>query len=112
MRREEKMSGNLWQVFLMFGFFIVLTFVCGLYCILVTRNMIRAIIGIELLIKAVTLLIIVAGYVTGRTAVTQAMVITIIVIEVVIAAIAGGIALRVFRYNNSLDVRELKRLKG
>lgn len=106
------MSGESWQVFLTFGFFIVLTFICGLYCILVSRNLIRAIIGIELLIKAVTLLIIVAGYVTGRVAVTQAMVITIIVIEVVVAAIAGGIALRVFRHNNSLDIRELKRLKG
>ncbi|MCX5678171.1 MAG: NADH-quinone oxidoreductase subunit K [Candidatus Omnitrophica bacterium] len=106
------MSGESWHVFLMFGFFIVLTFVCGLYCILVTRNLIRTIIGLELLIKAVTLLVIVAGYITGRTAVTQAMVITIIVIEVVVAAIASGIALRVFRSNDSLDVRELKRLKG
>lgn len=106
------MSGNLWQVFLTFGFFIVLTFVCGLYCILVTRNLIRTIIGLELLIKAVTLLVIVVGYVTGRTALTQAMVITIIVIEVVVAAIAGGIALRVFRHNESLDVRLLNRLKG
>ncbi|MFH1190422.1 MAG: NADH-quinone oxidoreductase subunit K [Candidatus Omnitrophota bacterium] len=106
------MSGELWQVFLTFGFFIVLTLVCGLYCILVSRNLIRAIIGLELLIKAVTLLIVVAGYVTGRTAVTQAMVITVIVIEVVVAAVAGGIALRVFRFNNSLDIRELRKLKG
>ena len=106
------MSGESWQVFVTFGFFIVLTFVCGLYCILVTRNLIRTIIGLELLIKAVTLLMIVVGYVTGRTALTQAMVITIIIIEVVVAAIAGGIALRVYRCNNSLDVRKLKRLNG
>jgi NADH-quinone oxidoreductase subunit K len=112
LRREGAMSGDLWQVFLTFGFFIVLTLVCGLYCILVSRNLIRAIIGLELLIKAVTLLMIVIGYVTGRTAFTQAMVITIVVIEVVLAAVAGGIALRVFRFNDSLDVRELKRLKG
>ena len=106
------MSGESWQVFLTFGFFIVLTFVCGLYCIVVTRNLIRAIIGLELLIKAVTLLVIVVGYVTGKTALTQAMVITIIVIEVVIAVVAGGIALRVFRHNDSLDVRKLNKLKG
>ena len=106
------MSGESWQVFLTFGFFIVLTFVCGLYCIVVTRNLIRAIIGLELLIKAVTLLVIVVGYVTGKTALTQAMVITIIVIEVVVVAIAGGIALRVFRHNDSLDVRQLNKLKG
>ena len=106
------MSGESWQAFLTFGFFIVLTFICGLYCILVSRNLIRAIIGLELLVKAATLLVIVAGSVTGRAAVTQAMVITIIVVEVVVTAIAGGIALRVFRHNNSLDIRELKKLKG
>ncbi|MBN2452905.1 MAG: NADH-quinone oxidoreductase subunit K [Candidatus Omnitrophica bacterium] len=106
------MSGESWQSFLTFGFFIVLTFVCGAYCLLVTRNMIRAIIGLELLIKAVTLLIIVVGHVTGRVALTQALVITIIVIEVVVTVIAGGIALRVFRHNNSLYIGDLNKLKG
>ncbi len=106
------MSGESWQLFLTFGFFVVLMAVSGLYCLLVTRNMIRAIIGLELLIKAVTLLVIAVGFVTGRTAVTQAMVITIIVIEVVVAAVAVGIALRVWRYNESLDVQQLRKLKG
>jgi NADH-quinone oxidoreductase subunit K len=106
------MSGENWQLFTNIGFFAVLLFVCGLYCILVTRNLIRAVIGLELLIKAVTLLIIAVGYVTGRTALTQALVITIIVIEVIVAVVAGGIALRVFRYNNNLDARQLKKLQG
>ena len=105
------MSGD-WQLFNTFGFFIVLLFVCGAYCLLVTRSMIRAIIGIELLIKAVTLLIIVTGNITGRVALAQSLVITIIVIEVVIAATAAGIALWVFRHTDSLDVRSLKNLKG
>ena len=105
------MTGN-WQAFNTFGFFIVLLFVCGAYCLLVTRSMIRAIIGIELLIKAVTLLIIVAGSITGRIALAQSLVITIIVIEVVVAATAAGIALCVFRHTDSLDVRSLKNLKG
>lgn len=106
------MSGESWQVFSVFGFFTVLVFVCGLYCILVTRNLIRAIIGLELLIKAVTLLLIVTGYVSGKPALTQAFVITVIVIEVVLAAVAGGIALRIFHHNDSLDVRKLNKLKG
>lgn len=106
------MSGDSWQVFCAFGFFIVLLFISGMYCLLVSRNMIRAIIGLELLIKAVTLLFVVVGYVTDRMALAQAFVITIIVIEVVIAAIGGGIALRVFRHNENLDVRQLTRLKG
>ncbi|MDD5136965.1 MAG: NADH-quinone oxidoreductase subunit K [Candidatus Omnitrophica bacterium] len=105
------MNGN-WQLFSTFGFFIVLLFVCGAYCLVVTRSMIRAIIGIELLIKAVTLLIILAGNMTGQVALAQSLVITIIIVEVVIAATAAGIALSVFRHTDSLDVRSLKNLKG
>ncbi|MFA5143087.1 MAG: NADH-quinone oxidoreductase subunit K [Candidatus Omnitrophota bacterium] len=104
-------SGN-WQTFSTFGFFIILLFVCGAYCLVVTRSMIRAIIGIELLVKAVTLLIIVVGDITGRAALAQSLVITIIIIEVVVAATAAGIALSVFRHTDSLDVRNLKNLKG
>ena len=104
-------NGN-WQLFSTFGFFIVLLFVCGAYCLVATRSMIRAIIGIELLIKAVTLLIVVSGNITGQVALAQSLVITIIVIEVVIAATAAGIALSVFRHTDSLDVRSLKNLKG
>ena len=106
------MNGNAWQMFCLFGFFIVLVFTAGMYCILVTRNMIRAIVGWELLVKAITLLFIVVGFITGQTALIQSFVITIIVIEVIVAAVAGGIALRVFRYHDSLDVRQLQRMKG
>jgi NADH-quinone oxidoreductase subunit K len=106
------MSGEAWRLFTTFGFFIILLFTCGLYCIIVTRNLIRAIIGMELLIKSATLLFIVVGSVTGREAITQSLVITIIVIEVIVAVIAGGISLRIYRHTNSLDARGLKKLKG
>lgn len=106
------MESSSWQTFTFFGFFIVLLFICGAYCVMMTRNMIRAIIGVELLIKAVTLLIILAGYLTGRAAMAQSFVITIIVIEVVITATAAGLALWVFRRTDTLDVRNLKNLKG
>ena len=105
------MNGEAAGLFYLFGFFIVLVSICGLYCILVTRNLIRAIIGLEILIKGVTLLLVVAGYAAGQPALAQALVITVIVIEVVLIAVAGGIALRVFRHTDSLEVGELRKLK-
>jgi len=96
----------------MIAFLIILLLICGAYCIVVTRSMIRAIIGVELLIKAVTLLIIAAGNMTGRTAAAQSLAITIIIIEVVVAATAAGIALWVFKRTGTLDVRNLRNLKG
>ena len=106
------MDASSWHIFSAFGFFIALIFVCGFYCILVTRSLIRAIIGLELLIKAVTLLIIVVGYLNNNMALAQSLVITIIVIEVVLVVIAAGVALQVFRRNDDLDTRRLNNLKG
>ncbi len=91
---------------------IALIFVCGLYCILVTFNIIRALIGLEILIKGSTLLIILAGYLCGRTALAQAIVITLVVIEIVTMVVAGGVALWAFRHNQTIDPRKLSNLKG
>jgi multisubunit Na+/H+ antiporter MnhC subunit len=92
--------------------FIILLAVTALYCILFSRNLIRILIGLELLIKAVTLLIALAGYITGHMALAQTMIVTLIVIEVVVIAVAAGIVIGAQRHNQSLDVRALRNLKG
>jgi len=85
------MSATLAHLFWYFGIFVILLAITGIYCILATFNLIRAIIGIEILIKSATLLIIVSGFVTGQTALAQSLVITLIVIEVAIMVVAGGV---------------------
>lgn len=84
----------------------------GLYCVIVTHNLIRVLIGLEILTKAVTLFLIIAGYVTNNTAFAQTLVITLIVVEAVVVATAAGVILNVFKNNNSLHVRAIKNLKG
>lgn len=87
-------------------------FTAGLYCLLVSRNLIRILIGMELLTKAVTLLLVLAGAVTSRMALAQALVITLIVVEVVAITVAAGIVIGAYRQNGSLDVKRLTELKG
>ena len=87
-------------------------FIAGLYCILVTRNLMRVLIGLELLMKAVTLLLILGGYMAGRVALAQGIVITLIVIEVVVIAVMAGVILSIYRHTGSLDARNLRSLKG
>ncbi|MDD5496566.1 MAG: NADH-quinone oxidoreductase subunit K [Candidatus Omnitrophica bacterium] len=101
-----------WRIFLNFSFFIIMLFIAGFYCILVTRNLIRVMIGLELLIKAVTLFLVVACYVSGQAALGQALIITLIVMEVVMIAVLAGVVLSIYRHNNSLDARRLRELKG
>jgi NADH-quinone oxidoreductase subunit K len=100
---------QLYWIYAVFGF---LTLIAGFYCILISRNLLRALIGIEILIKSVTFFLILAGYIGGRTSLAQGIVITLIIIEVVVIAVAAGIILGVFQLNDSLDARKLKNLKG
>jgi multisubunit Na+/H+ antiporter MnhC subunit len=101
-----------WKAFLEFAFFVIMLSLSGVYCILATRSLMRTLIGLEMLIKAVTLLIIIAGYSAGCPGLAQAVVITLIVIEVIVVAIAAGVILCIYRESGSLDVRDLKKLKG
>jgi NADH:ubiquinone oxidoreductase subunit K len=81
--------------------------VAGLYCLLVSRNLIRVLIGVELLIKALTVLLVLFGFVTGRTALAQSLVITLIVIEVFFITIACGVVLSLYRHTQTLDTKSL-----
>jgi multisubunit Na+/H+ antiporter MnhC subunit len=106
------MVSDMPQLFWLFSIGAALVLITGFYCLIVTYNLIRALIGLELLTKSATLFIILAGYITGRTALAQALAITLIVIEVVVIAVAVGIVLCVYKHNKSIDTRLLKNIKG
>jgi multisubunit Na+/H+ antiporter MnhC subunit len=100
------------RLFWICGLVTVLLGVAGVYCVLLTRNLIRALIGLEILIKAVTLLLVVAGYVSGHKALAQSLVITLIVIEVVVMTVAVGVVFGIRGNTGSLDARKIRNLKG
>lgn len=99
-------------LFWIFGIFIALLFIIGIYCVIVTLNLIRTLIGIEIVTKAVTLLITLTGHLTGNTALAQTFIITLIIVEVVIIVVAAGLVLLVFRNTGTVNVRSLRHLKG
>lgn len=99
-------------MFPIFAGAIVFVLALGLYYVITAGNVIRILIGVELMIKAVTLAIILAGRLAGRPALAQCLAITLIVVEVAVIAVAAGITVGIFRRNGSLDTSELKTLKG
>ena len=60
----------------------------GLYCLISKSNLVKMVIGIELMGKAVTLSFILGGFINGNTGLSQGVVFTIIAIEAVVAALA------------------------
>lgn len=91
------------------GFLLI---IAGCYCLIRTYHMLKIIIGIEVAMKAVTLFITYAGYIKGNIDLAQSFVITSIVVEVVVAVVAAGIAINLYRKYGSMDIRNLKKLKG
>jgi NADH:ubiquinone oxidoreductase subunit K len=91
---------------------VVLVLGVGIYSLIATRNLLRILLSVEILMKGATLLLIGAGYLTGDMATAQAYVITAIIIEVVLLVEATGIVLGAYRANNTLNTRELNNLKG
>ncbi len=92
--------------------FVGLLFFIGLYCLLTSRNMIKLLIGLEIMAKSAVLSFITAGYARGETFFSQSLVITFIVIEVSIVAVALALVINAYRNTGSLDVRSLTKLKG
>jgi len=102
-------------VSLLFTLFLIgasLLIAIGVYGIVVTGNLMRIILSVEILTKAVTLVMIGAGYETGNMGMAQSFVITIIVIEVMLLVIATGILFGVYKSNGSLMTDQLNNLKG
>jgi NADH:ubiquinone oxidoreductase subunit K len=86
---------------------VVLLYIIGFYYLITTRNLIRILIALEVLTKGITLTLIVIGKMTGQIATAQSMVITLIIIEVVVLAIAAGIIVGVVRHTGTLDIRKM-----
>lgn len=90
----------------------ILIFAAAIYCITISRNLIRILIGVEIFTKAVTLLLLASGVATGNMGISQSVMITVIVIEVVVIAVAAGVVIGAYRRTGSLDPRTLVDLRG
>jgi multicomponent Na+:H+ antiporter subunit C len=90
----------------------LLMILAGCYCLIRTYHMLKIIIGIEVAMKAVTMFIMLAGHINGKMGLAQTFIITVIVIEVVVAVVAAGLAINLYKKYGSMDVRNLRKLKG
>ena len=79
---------------------------------LVSRNMLRQIIGLEIMSKSCLLAIILSGVATNNVNLAQAIAITMILIEVVVVAIGLSVLIKAYRITGSIDLWKLSKLKG
>ncbi|MBS7655489.1 NADH-quinone oxidoreductase subunit K [Candidatus Bathyarchaeota archaeon] len=100
---------EVWQTYMACSF--ILTAV-GLYTIISMRNMIRTIIGIEIITIAVNLNFLALGSRNGFVdSLAQSIVFISTVIGAAVAAIALSLIINVYRHYGTLDLKKLRRLR-
>jgi multisubunit Na+/H+ antiporter MnhC subunit len=104
------MDSNVLHLLWTFSPFIIMLLIIGVYCIIASHNLIRILIGVELLIKAVTLLLVVVGSISAHPGLAQALIITLIVIEVVLVTVAVGVVIGIWGHTRTLDARKIKNI--
>ncbi len=93
-------------------YLISIIFFIGLYCMLVSRNMFKQLLGLQIMSKACVLAIILCGAATNNVNLSQAIAITMILMEV-IAVLAGlGLILKAWKITGCPDLVKLSKLKG
>ena len=118
------------ELWVNFPFVVVaLLLILGFYTIGFKRNLIKVIIGVEILEGAVNMFLVATGYVNGAYApiytmapkkarnnmvlpTPQALTLTSIVIGVAVSALMLAFAVNIYRRYGTLDVREIRRLRG
>ncbi len=83
----------------------------GFYCLLVTRNMIRLVVALQIVVKGAMLALILAGRMRGQLAFGQSMALTVIVADTIVAVMGLALAVQVKRRLGTLDLNDLSSLK-
>ena len=84
----------------------------GLYGLLVTRNLIKVVIALQILVKGALLALVAAGDAGGQVNLGQSLAMTVIVADTVVAVVGLALAVQVKRRLGTLDVETLSNLRG
>ena len=99
------------EVLLLFGCGLLIMML-GVYMLILYRNLLRLIIGVEVVAKGVTLLFLAAGVYRQDIGFIQSLIVTFIIVETVLAAIMLALVVGAHRIYKSLDIRNLSKLRG
>jgi len=84
----------------------------GLYGLLITRNLIKVVIALQILVKGALLALAAAGQASGQINLGQSLAVTVIVADTVVAVVGLALAVQVKRVLGTLDVAALSDLRG
>ena len=84
----------------------------GFYGLLITRNLIKIVLVLQILIKAVILALVLAGRMSGNLGLGQSAAATVIVADTIVAVVGLALGVQVRRRFGTLDVPKISTLRG
>jgi len=84
----------------------------GLYGLLITRNLIKIVLVLQILVKSAMLALVLAGKAAGNLDLGQSLAVTVIVADTVVAVVGLALAVQVRRRFGTLDVPQISTLRG
>ena len=91
----------------------VIALLCvGFYGLLITRNLIKVVMVLQILIKGVILALVLAGKLSGSVGLGQSTAATVIVADTIVAVVGLALSVQIRRLVGTVDTKNLNSLKG
>lgn len=90
---------------------VVILFGVGVYGLLLTHHLIKIVIALQIIGKAVIIAFAAAGTMSERVQLAQSLIVTIIVADTMVAVISLALVIQVKQRLGTLDARELSNLR-
>ena len=91
---------------------VILLLAVGFYGLLITRNLIKIVLVLQILVKAVVIALVLAGKASGQPGLGQSMAATVIVADTIVAVVALALAVQVRIRFGTLDLSKISSLRG
>ena len=96
------------QIFLIIAFLLA---GIGLYGLLISRNLIKVVVALQIMTKGAMLALVVAGNLNGQVNLGQSMALMVIIADTIVAVIGLALAVQVRRHVGTLDIKALTTLR-
>ena len=83
----------------------------GFYGLLLSRNLIKVVVALQIMVKGALLALVAAGSVTGKLALGQSLALTVIVADTIVAVVGLALAVQVRKHFGTLDLNALRTLR-
>ncbi len=84
----------------------------GCYGMLITRNLIKIVIVLQVLVKSAVLALVLAGQAGGQPGLGQSLAATVIVADTMVAVVGLALAVQIRRRVGSVDLSAIATLRG